>query len=91
LKYEIKIILLYLCCFFINEITAQSSIVKIEASNRIYKKIDSTVLKLYKDQGHAFFAKKPIKYFIETTAKIDDFLVYLGYLNGKSTIKNQYK
>ena len=29
--------------------------------------------------------------FIETTAKIDDFLVYLGYLNGKSTIKNQYK
>ena len=31
-------------------------------------------LVLYKDQGHAFFAKKPIKYFIETTAKIDDFL-----------------
>ena len=48
-------------------------------------------LVLYKDQGHAFFAKKPIKYFIETTAKIDDFLVSLGYLNGKSTIKNQYK
>jgi hypothetical protein len=88
---KLKLFFCICVCFFINEITAQSSIVKIEASNRIYKKIDSTVLKLYKDQGHAFFAKKPIKYFIETTAKIDDFLVYLGCLNGKSTIKNQYK
>ena len=45
---------------------------------------------LYKDQGHAFFAKKPIKYFIETTHEIDKFLVSLGYLNGNSTINNQY-
>jgi len=48
-------------------------------------------LVLYKDQGHAFFAKKPIKYFIETTREIDQFLVSLGYLNGISTINNQYK
>ena len=26
-------------------------------------------LVLYKDQGHAFFAKKPIKYFIETRSR----------------------
>ena len=88
---KLKLLFCFCISFFLNKTTAQSSIVKIEASNRIYKMIDSTVLKLYKDQGHAFFAKKPIKYFIETTAKIDDFLVYLGYLNGKSTIKNQYK
>ena len=48
-------------------------------------------LVLYKDQGHAFFAKKPIKYFIETTHEIDQFIVSLGYLSGTSTITNQYK
>jgi len=47
-------------------------------------------LVLYEDQAHAFFAKKPIKYFIETTDEIDKFLVSLGFLNGKSTINNQY-
>ena len=46
---------------------------------------------LYEGQGHAFFAKPPIKYFIETTDEIDRFLVSLGYLKGKSTIKKQYK
>jgi acetyl esterase len=45
---------------------------------------------LYKGQGHAFFAKPPIKYFIETTDEIDRFLVSLGYLEGQSTIKKQY-
>ena len=47
-------------------------------------------LVLYKDQVHAFFAKKPIKYFIETTLEIDQFLVSLGYLNDSPTIKKQY-
>ena len=46
---------------------------------------------LYEGQGHAFFAKPPIKYFIETTDEIDRFLVSLGYLKGQSTIKKQYK
>lgn len=46
---------------------------------------------LYEGQGHAFFAKSPIKYFIETTDEIDHFLVSLGYLDGQSTIKKQYK
>ena len=45
---------------------------------------------LYQDQGHAFFAKPPIKYFVETTDEIDRFLVSLGYLEGQSTIKKQY-
>lgn len=45
---------------------------------------------LYQDQGHAFFAKPPIKYFVETTDEIDRFLVSLGFLDGQSTIKNQY-
>ena len=45
---------------------------------------------LYKDQGHAFFAKKPIKYFIDTTHEIDKFLISLGYLSGESTINDQY-
>lgn len=45
---------------------------------------------LYEGQGHAFFAKPPIKYFVETTDEIDRFLVSLGYLEGQSTIKNQY-
>ena len=47
-------------------------------------------LVLYKDQVHAFFAKKPIKYFIETTHEIDKFLISLGYLNDSPTIKKQY-
>ena len=46
---------------------------------------------LYEGQGHAFFAKPPIKYFIETTDEIDRFLVSLGYLKGQPTIKKQYK
>ncbi|MGB0480516.1 MAG: alpha/beta hydrolase [Flavobacteriaceae bacterium] len=46
---------------------------------------------LYEGQGHAFFAKPPVKYFIETTDEIDRFLVSLGYLEGQSTIKKQYK
>jgi len=46
---------------------------------------------LYEGQGHAFFAKPPLKYFVETTDEIDRFLVSLGYLKGQSTIKNQYK
>jgi acetyl esterase/lipase len=46
---------------------------------------------LYEGQGHAFFAKPPVKYFIETTDEIDRFLVSLGYLEGQSTIKIQYK
>ena len=46
---------------------------------------------LYEGQGHALFAKPPIKYFIETTDEIDRFLVSLGYLEGDSTIKKQYK
>ena len=45
---------------------------------------------LYQDQWHAFFAKPPIKYFVETTDEIDRFLVSLGLLDGQSTIKNQY-
>jgi len=45
---------------------------------------------LYKDQDHAFFAKKPIKYFIDTTHEIDKFLISLGYLSGESTINDQY-
>ena len=45
---------------------------------------------LYQDQGHAFFAKPPIKYFVETTDEIDRFLVSLGLLDGQSTIKNQH-
>ena len=45
----------------------------------------------YEGQGHAFFAKPPIKYFIETTDEIDRFLVSLGYLEGQSTIRKQYK
>jgi acetyl esterase len=45
---------------------------------------------LYEGQGHAFFAKPPIKYFVETTDEIDRFLVSLGYLEGQSTIKKQY-
>ncbi|MDG1285376.1 MAG: alpha/beta hydrolase [Flavobacteriaceae bacterium] len=45
---------------------------------------------LYQDQRHAFFAKPPKKYFVETTDEIDRFLVSLGLLDGQSTIKNQY-
>lgn len=45
---------------------------------------------LYKDQGHAFFAKPPIKYFIETTFESDLFLNSLGYIEGDPTIKKQY-
>ena len=48
-------------------------------------------LVLYKDVGHAFFAKKPIKYFIDTTLQSDLFLKSLGYLEGSPTIKEQYK
>jgi len=33
---------------------------------------------IYKDQGHAFFANPPIKYFTETTYEIDLFLKSLG-------------
>jgi len=47
-------------------------------------------LKLYKDVGHAFFAKPPQIYFIETTHEIDLFLKSLGYLTGAATIKKQY-
>ena len=46
---------------------------------------------LYEDVGHAFFAKPPIKYFIETTYEIDLFLRSLGYLKGNPTILNQYR
>ena len=47
-------------------------------------------LKLYKDVGHAFFAKPPKKYFIETTYQIDLFLRLLDFLSGTPTIKKQY-
>ena len=48
-------------------------------------------LVLYKNVGHAFFAKPPVKYFIETTYETDVFLNSLGYLKGSPSIKDQYK
>lgn len=48
-------------------------------------------LVLYKNVGHAFFAKPPVKYFIETTYETDVFLSSLGYLKGSPSIKDQYK
>jgi acetyl esterase/lipase len=47
-------------------------------------------LVLYENVGHAFFAKPPVKYFIETTFEIDLFLKSLSYLKGNPTIKKQY-
>ena len=47
-------------------------------------------LVLYKDVGHAFFAKPPLKYFIETTLEIDLFLNSLSYISGSPTINKQY-
>jgi len=47
-------------------------------------------LRLYDGVGHAFFAKKPIKYFIDTAYEADLFLISLGYLKGEPTIKDQY-
>ena len=38
-------------------------------------------LVVYENVGHAFFAKSPVKYFIETTFEIDLFLKSLSYLN----------
>lgn len=48
-------------------------------------------LKLYQGAGHAFFAKKPIKYFIDTVYHSDLFLISLGFLCDKPTIHEQYK
>ena len=45
---------------------------------------------LYKNVGHAFFAKPPIKYFIETTLEIDLFLNSLSYITGSPTSNKQY-
>jgi acetyl esterase len=47
-------------------------------------------LVLYENVGHAFFAKPPIKYFIETTHEIDVFLQSLAFVKGQATIKIQY-
>ena len=47
-------------------------------------------LHLYEGQEHAFFGKKPIKYFIETIYQADLFLKSLGYLAGEPTIYKQY-
>ena len=44
----------------------------------------------YEGVGHAFFAKPPIKYFVETTYESDLFLKSLGFLKGEPTIKEQY-
>ena len=46
---------------------------------------------IYKNVGLAFFAKSPVKYFIETTFEIDLFLKSLSYLKVNPTIKKQYK
>ena len=55
------------------------------------KKVGSRCdLKLYENVGHAFFAKPPKKYFIETTYEIDLFLNSLGYLKGYPNIREQY-
>jgi hypothetical protein len=40
-------------------------------------------LVLYKNVGHAFFAKPPLKYFIETTLEIDLFLNFFILHNRK--------
>lgn len=44
----------------------------------------------YEGVGHAFFAKPPTKYFVETTYESDLFLISLGFLKAKPTIKEQY-
>jgi len=46
---------------------------------------------LYKNVGHAFFAKPPLKYFIETTLEIDLFLNSLSFITGSPTINKQYQ
>lgn len=48
-------------------------------------------LVLYEGQKHAFFSRKPIKYFLETTYEADVFLKSLGLLEGESTIWKQYR
>ncbi|MCR9286147.1 MAG: alpha/beta hydrolase [Bacteroidetes bacterium] len=47
-------------------------------------------LHLYEGVGHAFFAKPPVKYFVETTYQSDLFLISLGFLDNKPTIYEQY-
>ncbi|WP_258104179.1 alpha/beta hydrolase [Marinoscillum sp. MHG1-6] len=47
-------------------------------------------LVLYEGQEHAFFARKPIKFFIDTTDQCDQFLQELGLIEGESTITEQY-
>ena len=43
---------------------------------------------VYKNVGHAFFAKSPVKYFIETTFEIDLYLKSLSYLKETLLLKN---
>ncbi|PCI33217.1 MAG: peptidase S9 [Flavobacteriaceae bacterium] len=43
---------------------------------------------LYEGAAHSFFNKGA--YFVDTVDKMDDFLVSLKYLNGASTVKEQY-
>jgi dienelactone hydrolase len=45
-------------------------------------------LHLYQDQPHGFFNFKNEVYYIKTVLEMDRFLVSLGYLKGKPTLKN---
>jgi len=45
---------------------------------------------LYDGQEHAFFSRKPVKYFVDTTEQCDYFLQELGVLVGSATIQQQY-
>lgn len=69
-------------------------IVPIETIERFKSKLKSynTLCKVifYEGQDHAFFAKPPLKYFIDTTYQIDKFLIALGKIKGIPTIHEQY-
>ena len=53
------------------------------------KKVGSRIdLYLYDGAEHSFFNKG--SYFVDTVDKMDAFLVSLKYLNGSSTVREQY-
>ena len=74
---------------FVSNSSSSSYVLVITEDN--YKKLMEKAgvrcdLHLYKDQPHGFFNKA--RYY-ETLLEADKFLISLGYLSGKPTLKNK--
>ena len=78
---KLKLLFCFCICFFLNKITAQSSIVKIEPSTRFYKKVDSTVLNL--------FIYKPLDFDSSKTYNCVVFFHGGGWNNGSPNMFNR--